>query len=48
MIAFEEFDGDEEDLTPEIQYIKCHMILYVKMGGNFRRKARMVAGGHMT
>lgn len=35
MIAFEEFDGDEEDLTPEIQYIKCHKILYVKMGGIF-------------
>ena len=30
------------------QYIKCHIIFDVKMGGNFRRKARMVAGGHMT
>ena len=47
MIAFEEFDGDVEDLPPGFQYIKCHMIFDVKMGENFRCKARMVAGGHI-
>ena len=48
VITFEEFDGDEEDLPPGFQYIKCHMIFDIKIGGNFCRKARMVAGGHMT
>ena len=47
-MAFEGFDGDEEDLPPEFQFIKCHMIFDIKMGENFSRKARMVAGGHMT
>ena len=28
--------------------IKCHMIFDVKLGENFRRKARLVGGGHMT
>ena len=28
--------------------MKCHMIFDVKFGENFRRKARLVAGGHMT
>ena len=48
MVAFEEFDGDEQDLPSGFQFIRCHMIFDVKMGENFRRKARMVAGGHMT
>ena len=47
-IAFEEFDGEEKDLPPGYQFIRCHMIFDVKMGEGFRRKARMVAGGHMT
>ena len=46
-VAFEPFDGDENDLKG-YQFVKCHMIFDVKMGENFRRKARMVAGGHMT
>ena len=29
------------------QFVKCHMIFDIKME-NFRRKARLVAGGHMT
>ena len=29
------------------QFVKCHIIWDVKME-NFRRKARLVAGGHMT
>ena len=47
-VAFEEFEGDIKDLPPEFQKIKCHIIFDVKMGENFRRKARMVAGGHTT
>ena len=46
-IAFEAYDGDVDDLEG-YQFVKCHMIFDVKMGENFRRKARMVAGGHMT
>jgi hypothetical protein len=48
LVAFEEFDGKEEDIPPGYQYIDCHMIFDIKMGENFRRKARMVAGGHKT
>jgi hypothetical protein len=47
-IAFEEWEGREEDIPPGYQKIKCHMIFDIKMGENFRRKARMVAGGHTT
>ena len=47
-IAFELFDGDEKDIPPNYQEISCHMIFDIKMGENFRRKARMVAGGHTT
>jgi hypothetical protein len=28
--------------------IKCHVIFDIKMDGKFTRKARHVAGGHMT
>ena len=42
-ITFEEFDGVEKDLPPGYQQIICHMIFDIKMGENFRRKARMVA-----
>ena len=48
MVAFEEFDGDINNIPPGYQFMKCHMIFDIKMGENFRRKARMVAGGHMT
>ena len=47
-IAFEEFAGTEQDIPPGYQYVDCHMIFDIKMGENFRRKARMVAGGHQT
>ena len=46
-IAFEVYDGEISDLK-EYQKINCHMIFDIKMSENFRRKARMVAGGHMT
>jgi len=47
-IAFELFDGSESDIPAKYTKIDCHMIFDVKLGENFRRKARMVAGGHMT
>ena len=47
-VAFEEYDGDPSELPPEYQQIKCHMIFDIKMEENFRRKAKMVAGGHTT
>ena len=47
-IAFEPFEGNIKDLPPGYQKINCHMIFDIKMGENFRRKARMVAGGHTT
>ena len=47
-IAFEEFEGTEAEIRrlPGYQGVDCHMIFDIKMGENFRRKARMVAGGH--
>ena len=44
--AFEAFEGDVEQLPSGFQEIKCHTIFDVKIGENFRRKARLVAGGH--
>ena len=45
-IAFKEFKGDK--IPPGYQEIRCHMIFDIKMGKNFRRKARMVTDGHHT
>ena len=47
------FSSSEEQNPHELerlgyQWINCHMIFDVKLGENFRRKARLVAGGHMT
>ena len=47
-IAFEVFEGDVATLPPNYSEVKCHMIFDVKMGKNFRRKARIVAGGYTT
>ena len=46
-IAFEEYEGDIKDLVG-YQKVKCHIVFDVKLGENFRRKARLVAGGHTT
>ena len=43
-IAFEVCDG----IPPGYTHIDCHMIFDVKLGENYRRKARLVAGGHKT
>ena len=39
---------DEEEIPPGYQQMTCHMIFDVKFGEGFRRKARMVAGGHQV
>ena len=46
-VAFEVYEGDVKDLVG-YQKVKCHVIFDVKLGENFRRKARLVAGGHTT
>jgi hypothetical protein len=43
--AFEAYKGDVKDLIG-YQSITCHFIFDVKLGENFRRKARYVAGEH--
>jgi hypothetical protein len=45
--AFEIHEGAIRDLIG-YQKITCHFVFDVKLGENFRRKARYVAGGHMT
>jgi hypothetical protein len=46
LVAFKIMEADEE-LPPGYQQICCHMIFDLKIE-DFRRKARLVAGGHMT
>ena len=46
--AFEEWEGSASEIDSAYQEIKCHMIFDIKIGENFRRKARLVAGGHTT
>ena len=45
--AFEQFDGDPTELIG-YQEITTHIIFDIKLGENFRRKARLVADGHKT
>ena len=47
-IAFEIFEGEVKDIPIGYQKVDCHMIFDIEMGESFRRKARMVAGGHTT
>ena len=47
-IAFEEFEGDKEDIPPGYQFVNFYMIFDINMGEGFRRKARVFAGGCMT
>ena len=46
--AFEEWDKPQDEIPIRYQELRCHLIFNVKMGENFRRKARFVAGGHTT
>ena len=45
--AFEVYDGDVQKLVG-YQKIKWHFVFDIKLGKNFRRKARLVGGGHTT
>ena len=45
-VAFEVLE-DGKDPPPTFQEMRCHLIFDVKME-DFQRKARLVAGGHMT
>ena len=45
---FKVFEKRKEDIPIGCQQIKCHMIFDVKLGENFRRKARLVGIGHTT
>ena len=47
-ICKEMFEMKEENIPEDYQFMQCHMIFDVKVGENFWRKARLVAGGHMT
>ena len=45
-VAFDAIDDGK--IPPGYTKIDCHLIFDVKLGENFRRKARFVAGGHVT
>ena len=45
--AFEIYEGDVSKLIG-YQRVRCHIIWDIKLGENFRRKARLVAGDHTT
>ena len=46
-IYLEEYN-DEVVKLKGFHKIDCKMLFYIKMGKNFRCKARLVAGGHTT
>eukprot|EP00978_Attheya_sp_CCMP212_P017505 scaffold46664_cov63-Attheya_sp.AAC.6 len=46
-IAFEEYDDNPEELIG-YEEITGHLVFDVKLGENFRRKARYCADGHKT
>ena len=46
-VAVQEYNVSPDKLIGH-QDIGLHMIFYIKLGKNFQRKARMVAGGHTT
>jgi hypothetical protein len=46
-VAFD-YLKEGEKAPPGYQMIDCHMIFDIKLDNTFTRKARMVAGGHMT
>ena len=46
--AFKIHEREKLDIPIGYQEIACHMIFDVKLGGNFRRKARLVGSGHTT
>ena len=46
--AFEVWDKTTTEMPIGYQELRCHLMFAIKMGENFRRKARFVAGGHTT
>ena len=46
-VAFQLYESDPKSLIG-YQEVKCHMIFDVKLGENFRRKARLVCQGNKT
>jgi len=46
-IAFKVLSDDDE-IAPGYQQMSCHMIFDIKLSEGFRRKARLVAGGHQV
>jgi Reverse transcriptase (RNA-dependent DNA polymerase) len=46
--AFEKWEKSELEIPKIYQKIRCHRIFDIKLGENFRRKARFGAGGHTT
>ena len=46
--ALEVWDKPISEIPIGYQQVRCHLIFDIKMGENFRRKARFVAGGHTT
>ena len=40
-LAVEAFEGNKGELPIEFQQITCRMIIDIKLGENFRRKARL-------
>jgi Reverse transcriptase (RNA-dependent DNA polymerase) len=46
--AFEIWEKTAAEIPVGYQEVRCHLIFDIKMGENFRRKARFVAGGHTT
>lgn len=46
--AFEICEGGRDQVPIGYQRVACHMIFDIKLAENFRRKARLVAGGHVT
>ena len=46
-IAFEEYAGEISELVG-YQKVDCYLIVDIKFGENFRRKAKTVTGGHTT
>jgi hypothetical protein len=46
--AFQIWEKSQSEIPVGYQKIRCHMIFDIKLGENFRCKARFVAGGHTT
>jgi hypothetical protein len=49
-VAFEEYDGElTQDGRPKgYKLVSTHVVFDLKLGGNYRRKARPVADGQKT